>query len=253
MYMFLVEWLFVLGMLIGYGVIGGFLVVPFRQALPFGFLAAPFAGLLLMAFGSAFSYNVLGLPLLIGFLVTGVLGLAGTVWILRRAGVRVRWRPLIVPLVATLLLAGAVTAITVSTSIMLGHPGIQYSHSTDHLGYAHLADWITAHPPSERPRANPAVPYESWPALLFDIDPRMGAFSTLALIAKIRGLSGTFSYDLASAVVLTTVMLGIAGVFARSRLSLILLLLGLLTSHWYDYSRTGYFAKILGFPARGIA
>src|SRR5262245_20815096 len=172
MYVFVTEWLFVLAALIGYGAIGGFVVVPFRHALPFGALAAPLSGLLLLAFGASFSYNVLGLPLDVGFLGTGTLGLAATVWTMRRAATRPCWRRLLVPAVLALVLAGATTAMAESTSIVLGHPGLQYGFGTDHLGYAHMADWIAAHPPSERPRVDPAVPYESWPALMSDTDPR---------------------------------------------------------------------------------
>jgi hypothetical protein len=85
---FLAEWLFVLVILIGYGAIGGFVDVPFRHALPFGALAAPFSGLLLMAFGATFTYDVLGRSLWIGHLATGTLDLAAKVWTMRRASVR---------------------------------------------------------------------------------------------------------------------------------------------------------------------
>jgi hypothetical protein len=62
MYTFFAEWLFVLGMLVGLGLVGGFVVAPFRDRLPFAVLAAPYAGLLIVAFGASLAYDVLGLP-----------------------------------------------------------------------------------------------------------------------------------------------------------------------------------------------
>jgi hypothetical protein len=147
------------------------------------------------------------------------------------------------------LLAEAITPLTASTAIQFGAPGIQISLGSDHLGYAHMAEWIVAHPPSERPRVDPAVPYESWPAFMLEGDPRFGTPAILAAVALLRGVSPLFAYDSTSAVVLTASILGVAAVFARSRLVLVLLVLGLLTAHWYDYTRTGYLAKAIGFPA----
>ena len=44
-------------------------------------------------------------------------------------------------------------------------------------------------------------------------------------------------------------ILAVAGVFARSWRSLLLLVVGLVVSCWFDHSRCGYLAKILGYPS----
>jgi hypothetical protein len=248
-YAFLAEWLFVVAMLVSCGAVSGFAIVPFRHTLPFAVLAAPLAGLLVMAFGASLVYHVLGLPFLIGCVATATVGILATAWTTRRAGLRPRWRSLVVAGGLVLLVAAVVTPITVSATIEVGGPALHYWTGTDHLGYAHPADWIIAHPPSERPRVDPTVPYESWPALMLESDPRFGSLAAVALIAVMRGLPSTFAYDVTCAVALSASVLGVAAVFARSRLTLGLLVLGLLTCHWYDYSRAGYLGRTLGFPS----
>jgi hypothetical protein len=249
---FLTEWLFSLLMLLAFGAVGGFALVPFRAALPFAGLAAPFAGLLLMAFGAALTYNVLELPITIGFVATALVGLGATVLSLicvSRGPASLQWRSWLFPAAVALVVVAIVARYTNYATILFGHPGLQYWQGTDHLGYAHLADWILAHPPSDRPRTDPAFPYESWPALLLHGDPRFGAFSTLALVSTVRGLPASFAYDSTCAVALSATTLGLAALFARGRLGLALLVVGLLTSQWFDYTRTGFFGKALGYPA----
>jgi hypothetical protein len=246
---FATEWLFLVVMLAGLAAVGGFALVPFRSALPFAALASPLAGLLVMALGGSLGYNVLGLPLATGLLLTAALGLLATAWSTGRAGLRPCWRSLVSPVALALLVAGAVVAITVSATIELGGPGLHYWTGTDHLGYAHVADWIVGHPPAERPRVDPVVVYESWPAYMLEEDPRFGSLVVVALVALLRGLPGAFAYDPACALALSTTVLGVAAVFARGRLGFAVLVLGLLTCHWYDYTRAGFLGKVLGFPS----
>jgi hypothetical protein len=245
---FVVEWSFVLGMLVGLGLVGGCVLVPFGDRLPFAMLAAPFAGLLVLAFGASLAYNLLGLPLFAGVAITVGLGALATGWRLRRSEARPCWPSVIFQLAVAALLAAAITPITTSATILLGQPAIQASIGSDHLGYSHMADWIVAHPPWEHPRVDPGALYESWPAAMFT-DPRFGTFATLGTIAMLRGSTSLFAYDSTCAVVLTVTILGVAAVFARGRFTLIVLVLGLVAAHWYDYPRTGYLAKAIGFPA----
>jgi hypothetical protein len=246
MYTFFTEWLFVLGMLVGLGLVGGFVVAPFRHKVRFPALVAPFAGLLVLCFGTALGYNFLGVPLALGLMVTALIGITATAWQVRGAAVRPCWRSVAFQIALAAALAGVVTAISASTTIMLGSPGVQTSLGSDHLGYSHMADWILAHPPWQRPRVDPSVPYESWPEAMFS-DARFASFAALAIVAMLRGSSALFAYDSASAIVLTVTILGVAGVFARGWITLLLLTIGLLSAHWYDYPRTGYFAKTIGF------
>jgi hypothetical protein len=71
----------------------------------------------------------------------------------------------------------------------------------------------------------------------------------LAIVASLYGTSAIFSYDMACAVVITAVVLGVAATFARSSGRAILLALGLLVSHWFDYAHCGYFGKLIAYPA----
>ena len=250
---FLIEWLFVIGSLAALSAVGGFALVPYREKLPFVVLAAPFAGMLLLAFGGALGYNVLGLPIGTAFILTAIAGVVATAFAVKRAtqgsALWSSWRSWLYPIAVTIVLAGVVTWYTTFATTTVGNPGFQYWFGTDHLGYAHPADWIIAHPPWDKPRVDPAYWYESWPSAMIEGDPRFGSFALLALTAMVRGLPAAFAYDPACAVVLSATMIGVAALFARGRITLVLLLIGLLSSHWFDYTRSGFFAKSLGYPA----
>lgn len=248
---FLTEWLVVIVMLLAFAGVGGFAVVPFRRCRPYAILASPFVGLLVTAFGMSLGYQLLGLPFPVDVIVTAAIGALATAGTAYRAGLRLR-RSLALPGALAVLVAAVVAAISASATIEVGGPALHYWTGTDHLGYAHPADWMIAHPPWERPRVDPAVPYESWPALMLEADPRFGSLALVALVAVVRGVPATFAYDATCAVTLSAAVLGIAAIFARSRLTLCLLVLGLLTCHWYDYGRAGYLGRLLGYPAAGI-
>jgi hypothetical protein len=246
---FVKESLFVFVMLAGLSLAGGFVVLPFRKTLRFAGLAAPLAGLLVVVLGIASLYSISGRDFAVCAMVSASLCVAATVSGLILARPRFRWRDWLWPVLAGLAVVPAVTFATDATTIRLGRPGFLYMDGTDHLGYAHMADWLSAHPVALPPRSTEELPYEAFPAVLFRMDPRFGSFFSLALIRSMRGLSGTFSYDVACAVILSASILGVAGVFSRSLLSLLILVPGLMSCHWYDYSRGGYFGKLLGYPA----
>jgi hypothetical protein len=73
---------------------------------------------------------------------------------------------------------------------------------------------------------------------MYRADPRLSAFVMLALVALLRGTSGIFAYDLACGLVLAASILGVAAVFAKSRLTLILLICVLALSVWFEYGRS---------------
>jgi hypothetical protein len=136
-----------------------------------------------------------------------------------------------------------------AATIRLHGPSILYIDGSDQGGYAHVADWLNAYGIDHWPRESPDWPYESWPAYMFAIDPRFGAYSLLAIIADLRGTSAIFSYDVACAIIITAATLGVAAMFAQSSSLAIFLALGLFVSHWFDYAHTGYFGKLIGYPA----
>src|ERR1041385_8756395 len=231
---FLREYAWLLLLLALYGAVGGFLLVPFRRTIKYALFAAPLAGLLISSCGIAALYTVLGLSLATSAAAMAVVGGAATIVALARSRPRLARDDL-----ALVLIAAAVAAVAVylanATTIKLGAPGFLYMDGTDQLGYAQLADWLRAHPIHQLPDATPARPYESWPEFSFHTDPRFGAYFTLAVISLLRGESGMFAYDNATAVVLLAGYVAIAAVLARSPRGFALLLVGLLTCHWFEY------------------
>ena len=247
---FIQESLFVLGMLAGLGLAGGFALIPFRKSgLRFLVLAAPLSGLLLVVLGADTLYCVAHWRFAVCAAVAAAACIVATVTGLLWVGIgRPRWDWLW-SAAAVLVLAPLVTSASDATTIRLGRPGLLYTDGTDHLGYAQLADWLIGRTVDTQPVWSPDVPYQAYPEVMYRGDPRFGSFFTLALIATVRRLSGAFSYDIGCAIVLAAGILGVTGAFARGRLSLLVLLAALLTCHWFDYGRCGYFAKLIAYPA----
>jgi hypothetical protein len=243
---FLLEWFFVLGALCALGLAGGFALVPFRTASPFLYLAAPLAGLLLLALGISGGHSILGLGVPIAGLAVLACGAAATLTSL--AVLRPRLHPDTVALAAALVVSAMLTATTTAATIRAGSPSLGFVDGSDQFGYATLADWLFNQPAGARPVASPDLPYQSWPQYIFESDPRFGSLHFLAFIAWLRGTSGLFAFDSANAVALAAGTIGVAAIFAASRRSLLLLLAGLATGYWYDHSRGGYFGKLMSYP-----
>lgn len=249
MEIFLEEYFLILAMLIGFSIASGFAVVPFRNTIKYAIFISPLAGILFLTLGTSTLYSLLQLTLVKAAMITFALCAIVTVIAFLSSSYSLfkdidYWIWLLIALVAIF-----VTYMTNYTSITFSHPGILFRDGTDHLGYAQLADWLNNHLAFNHPKATPEFPYQSWPEYMFQNDPRFGSLFTLGIISVLHGYSGTFSYDIACAVVLIAGFLAVSAVFARSPLTFALIFLGLLTTHWIDYSRSGYFGKILGYPS----
>ncbi len=244
---FLQEWAFVLAMLAALGLAGGFALVPFRRVSPFLYLAAPLAGLPLLALGLSGGHSILSLPVP----VAGVVVLAGgsVATLASLAVLRPRLRLDWTALAAALVVAAGLTAATNAATIRAESPSLGFVDGSDQFGYAVVADWLLAHSPSPEPVASPDLPYQSWPQHMYQRDPRFGTLHFLAFIAWLRGTSGLFAFDSANAIALSAGTIGLAAIFTASRGSLLLLVAGLATGYWYDYSRSGFFGKIMSYPA----
>lgn len=247
--MFLTELAFVSAMLAGLGLAGGFVVLPLWRRLPFAILAAPLAGLLCVVLGTAALYSVVNLPCAFCAAASAFVCISITIVSYALWGARPNWRQTGWGLAAATAATLIITWATNANSIRAGNPVLLYRDGSDHLGYAHLADWLNDHLAGDPPQHLNWSAYGEWPAFLFRRDPRFGSFFCLAIVSLARGLSGTFSYDSGCAVVLAASVLGLCGAFARSTASLLLLLSGLLASHWYDYGRIGFFGKSIGYPS----
>src|SRR5262249_31068458 len=89
----------------------------------------------------------------------------------------------------------------------------------------------------------------SMPNLLFDGDPRIGAFAFMAMVGVLANVPSSFAYDTASAIALTAGVTGVAAVFARRWSIYAMLVVGLAMSHWYEFLRAGFLGKALAYPA----
>jgi hypothetical protein len=246
--MYLANLAFVLGALAVLGACGWWAVAPFRSRFAYPLAQAPLAGMVLAPIATLGLMVGLSVRLrwaaavAVGALAAGSLAAA---WLGRRAGGG-GWR---LALPAGLVAGAASVWYLTPTDLFFGSPGLLYAHGTDHLGYAHIADWLQGPIGNVGATPNPDDWYGSWPQIMAVGDPRFGSFAFLALVSLFSGRSGTFAYDLGCAVVLAASSLGVAAVFARRPVTFGVLAGGLFTSFWFDWSRTGYLGKTTAYPA----
>ena len=239
---------FVTAALLVLGASGWWAVVPLRRQFAYPLAQAPLAGMILVPLGTLAANVLLRLPFPTAALtaicaLTAASVVAASTTRQRSFG---EWR---VPLaVAGAAAAGAVWFLT-RTDLFFGSPGLVYAHGTDHLGYAHLADWLRLWMAEPARIPVPENPYGSWPQLMFAADPRFGSFAWLAVVSIFSGRSGAFAYDLASAIVFAAAAPGVAAVFARRPLTFAALAAGLFTSFWFDWNRGGYLGRTMSYPA----
>jgi hypothetical protein len=246
--MYLANLGFVLGALAVLGACGWWAVAPFRARFAYPVAQAPLAGMILAPVATL--GVMVGLSVRLRWAAAAVVvalaaGSLTAAWLGRRAAGG-GWR---LALPAALVAGAASVRFLTPTDLFFGSPGLLYAHGTDHLGYAHIADWLQG--PIRNVTTTPAPDdwYGSWPQIMFSGDPRFGSFGFLALVSLFSGRSGTFAYDLGCAVVLAASSLGVAAVFASRPMTFAVLAGGLFTSFWFDWSRTGYLGKITAYPA----
>jgi hypothetical protein len=246
--MFAANLAFVLGALVVLAACGWWAVAPFRGQLAYPLAQAPLAGLVLAPLATL--AVMVGLTVELRWaaaaagaaLIAGSLAAAGA----GRGGGPASWR---VPLGLAVPLAAAAVFFVTRVDLFFGSPGLNYAHGTDHLGYAHVADWLQRPPRNVGLTPAPEDWYSSFPQVIFLGDPRFGSFGYLALVSLASGRSSAFAYDLGCAVVLSAASLGIGGLFARRAATFALLTAGLFTSFWFDWSRAGYLGKTTSYPA----
>lgn len=250
MLVFLHEFVFALGLLLLFGLCGAGAVASFVSKLRYGYLSAPLAGLLLVTLGSLAFYVILGL----GFRYAAALAILACAstsvarhWSARSRWAQLSWGQLVGQVAAPIVLVGALVLTVDAATLSAGGLAFSYGDGTDHGGYAQIADWLLAHGPKP-PVATETLPYQSWPALMAAADPRFGSFGLLAIIAWLHQSSGLFAYDIACTVVLAAAILGVAAVFSQNRWQFLLLLVGLSLSGWFEYSRCGFFGKLISYP-----
>jgi hypothetical protein len=252
--MLLTNAAFIFAMLLLFAACGWWAVAPLRQYMRFPVAVAVLAGMALLSttsliiqVGSTWSFSsalYMAAPLLV----------AGSAISVVTFGYKEVVRDGPVVLVIALVAALAVTVLLTRAEIRNGEPSLVYIGGTDHLGYAHVADWLRVYGANTGLDIPPEVgAYASWPDLALKSDPRFGTFSFVALLSVITGRSGAFTYDLASAIALAAAAVGLAGLFSRRLWSLALCTAALLVSPLYEFSLLGHLGKVNGFPSALLA
>ena len=253
--MFLSNTAFMLLSLVALACAGWFVVAPFAPTMRWPVLVAPFCGLIILPIFTLAGYVYLRLPFAsaawVAFVVcAGASLLRGlTDWPFGTP-----FRPRLSKEAAYLLLilcAVAVLSMLALNALSLRDNTLTFVFRdfTDQAGYAQLADWLVSQPVEARPAIEPQNIWQSWPAEMRSSDPRFGSFALLALVSLVRQTSGLFAFDSACALVWCCALLAFAGVFTRRWLSLVLLMTGLATCYWLDFGHSGFFGKMVGFPA----
>ena len=228
---------------------GWWALAPFRKQLGFPIAVAPLAGMVLLPLAALGVAVPLSLPMGVATGIALPVLLAASVVAGWGSGWRA-WGDQGVAALATLAaLSVASVWFVMQTDLVFGAPGLTYFHGSDHLGYAQLADWIRGAARNTPISPDPRDWYSSWPHVMLTSDPRFGSVALLAIVGAISRRSSAFAYDLTCAIVLVAVACGLAGVTARRRSVFLAVAVGLFTSFWFDWSRTGYLGKITGMPA----
>ncbi|MEH2470433.1 hypothetical protein V1281_000322 [Nitrobacteraceae bacterium AZCC 2161] len=239
---FLSEFSFAVTTLLIFGFAGGFLLTPFSSfGLKFLYLAAPGAGISFFAVGTGLLYGAARLPFSVASSITILIGISLTLSSIFK---RFQRPDMSAILISGILTGCAVFAISAST-IVEGVPSFYAGDGTDSINYSQVADYIRSHIMTAKISL---APYDSLIAGLLPNDPRLGSFSFVAFISLLKNQSGLFSFDMASVIAFTSGVLAVAGLWARSRGTLSIIVIGLSASSWFDYSRCGFLGKLLNYP-----
>jgi hypothetical protein len=263
--LFALDWLPPLRLVLYYVALctlcGGWLAVLVRRHVPSPLLVAPFFGMVSVAL-LALAFYVL-LPVTLAAASMAALGLLAVLSVLfvlpllDGAGLRAALGPM------ALLLVVLVIAVYLEAhaELVLGQPALLLLDGTDQAGYAEMADWFTSHlSPTftfdtargqvslPRPWADPALPYESYPNFLVNYDPRPAIFIAFGQLALLAGRPASFVIDIGCAAILPMGILAVAGSLTRKRLGILALVALLGTSHWFEYSRSGFLGRMTALP-----
>ncbi len=246
---FLVEYSWVVATILILTVTGGFILTPFYDGQKNYLMAAPLAGILILSLGTAALYIILGLSLKTSSLLTILMCSGATLITLFFCPPRFNKSEL-PNLIIVFVVIAIITYISEYATIASGNPSLFFKGAIDTPFYANVADWLNTHLASSPPQKDSGEIYQLWPATLFQVDIRFGAYFILGFFSALRNQPALFSYDFACAVILSAAIISVSSVFIRrSSLAFIFLFLGLLVSDWYDYGRSGFLGKLLIYPS----
>lgn len=238
---------YTLFILILLGGMGGFVSMLFSDRIKYPVFVAPLSGLLAFAFGMAFLCGICVMPFDLASDILIVLYLSATAITLLFAKPDIRKFPLKLFIISLLFIA-VILLITNFAAIYFGYVGSLIMNGTDQFGYSQVADWLRMHS-THWPVLSPNRPYESWIHYTFTSDPRFGIMYVYAFLSWLFGHPGIFSCNFNCAVILLAGFFAVSSVFSKSKLTWVLLLVGLLLSVWYDLGMSGYFGKIFAYPS----
>ena len=246
---FITEYSWVVATLLMLTLTGGFVLTPFYDTQKNYLIAAPLAGILILSLGTAALYITLGLSLKLSSILT-ILVCSG-VTLITLFFCPPKFKETKLPsLVIVFIVIALITYICEYATIASGTPSLFFKGAIDTPFYASVADWLNTHLASSPPQKDSGEIYQLWPATLFQVDIRFGAYFILGFFSALRSQPALFSYDFACAVILSAAILSVSFVFIRrSSLAFIFLFLGLLVSDWYDYGRCGFLGKLLIYPS----
>jgi hypothetical protein len=213
------------------------------------FALAPLAGLpLLAALGTLF--YTFGLDMTVAVLLAALtLSLATVAGFLVTGAMSAHKREF-VHLFPIVLILGAVSGLICNSPLLLGHgPALLLRDGTDSMGYAMNGQLLLDHRMSNLPRPSANDPYDIIPGANLRVDYRLSAYVIVAAGTLLADRPALFAYDFVCAVVLASALLALAGLASTNSLAILALSGLLLLGNLPDFSRTGFFGKLLAYPS----
>jgi len=163
----LYNFVFVLLSFVLFSLGGWSLIAPFGRQLPFPSARAALAGLAAVPCATLSIHVVLELAYWKAAIIACFVLIGGSLVSVSIYGARDVFRRIDTVVILTVMLAGTAAFTTTRTDFILGEPALLYFLGSDHLGYAHIADWIRMRGNQPPFTPNPSEIYENWPIFLF--------------------------------------------------------------------------------------
>lgn len=221
-------------------------VLPPGVRRPFALLAAPLFGLVLLPVWTILMYRA-GLPFAAAGAASLILSLGASATAVPELRRRFTMHDVRAVLFALAAIAVVAFVLIDSPAWHGGRPAVELIDGSDTFGYATDADWLRDHRNTVLPE--PTTAYQIIPYQNLRLDQRLGSFVVLGLTGEYLHRPSLFAYSFAVAAALAAGIAALAGLAAGKARILAFCLAGLATGALFDYAHTGFFAKVLGYPA----
>ena len=246
MEIFLIDCAWTLLSLIGFAIVGGFTLHPFRHSVKYFPCFAPLGGMLYYALGMAWLIGIFNVRMQTAFYILAVIGvlLTGMCYIRKPLRIGKNFYKILTISLLTIL---TVTYLTHYLDIQFGQHTLLYLDGTDHLGYTGISDWVLQHGSRPFPVNDPHFPAQSYTYFGYHCETRFGIFYITASLLYILGISPPFAYATILGVILSAGILAIASVYARSVRIFGIVVVSVLLSQLFVLGGQGYLAKVFSF------